>query len=146
MDELQELIHTAHESGLKIVLAVPLPQVSVRHPWFQASQRSRQHGTKSTWFVWSDPKPDGSPPTNWITERNNSAWQWDPLRQQYYLHRGSPEYAALNLTDPVVQSTLIKRVQLLLNRGIDGVLVERVDALVHDPFLQDNPPAPPVRS
>ena len=41
---------------------------------------------KADWYVWADPKPDGTPPNNWLSVFGGSAWQWDARRMQYYLH------------------------------------------------------------
>ena len=32
---------------------------------------------KADWYVWADPKPDGTPPNNWLSIFGGSAWQWD---------------------------------------------------------------------
>ncbi len=30
------------------------------------------------WYVWADPKPDGSPPNNWVSSFGGPAWTLDP--------------------------------------------------------------------
>ena len=49
---------------------------SIDHPWFQESRSSRDN-PKRDWYVWADPKPDGSPPNNWVSSFFGSAWTLD---------------------------------------------------------------------
>jgi glycosidase len=44
-----------------------------RHPWFidARSSRSAQH---RDWYVSAGPKPDGSPPNNWLSASGGPAW------------------------------------------------------------------------
>ena len=55
------------------------------HPWFVASRSSRDD-PKRDWYVWRDPKPDGSPPNNWLSLFGGGAWEFDARTGQSYLH------------------------------------------------------------
>ncbi len=41
---------------------------------------------KRDWYVWRDPKPDGSPPNNGLSVFGGLAWALDEVTGQYYLH------------------------------------------------------------
>ena len=41
------------------------------------------------WYVWVDPRPDGTAPNNWLSVFGGIAWEWEPRRHQYYLHQFS---------------------------------------------------------
>ena len=62
--DLDALIARAHALGLKVVIDQVWAHTSHEHAWFQESRSSRDN-PKADWYVWHDPKPDGSPPTNW---------------------------------------------------------------------------------
>ena len=62
-----------------------LSHTSADHAWFQESREDKTN-TKADWYVWADSKPDGSPPNNWLSIFGGVAWEWEPRRQQYYLH------------------------------------------------------------
>ena len=79
------MIARAHALGLKVITDQVLSHTSDQHPWFQQSRVSRDN-PKSDWYVWADPLPDGSPPTNWHSHFGGPAWEFDPQRGQYYLH------------------------------------------------------------
>ena len=38
------------------------------------------------WYIWADPKPDGSEPNNWESIFNGSTWEFDESTKQYYFH------------------------------------------------------------
>ena len=64
--DFDALVEKAHRLGLKVTTDLVFAHTSDRHPWF-AESRAGKHGDKADWYVWADAKPDGSPPTNWIT-------------------------------------------------------------------------------
>ena len=70
------LVEGAHARGLKVIVDFVPSHSSNQHPWFQASRSSRQSPYRD-WYVWRDPRPDGSPPNNWAAVFGGSAWQWD---------------------------------------------------------------------
>ena len=95
MADFDALLAEAHVQGLKIVIDQVWSHSSDRHPWFSESRIARS-GDKSDWYVWADPKPDGSPPNNWVSSFFGSAWTFDELTGQYYLQNFLPEQADLN--------------------------------------------------
>ncbi|MGD1953818.1 MAG: alpha-amylase family glycosyl hydrolase [Sphingomonadales bacterium] len=141
LDDADEMIATAHRLGLKVIIDMVLSHTSNRHSWFQESRRDRDNA-KANWYVWSDPKPDGSPPNNWLSIFGGIAWTWEPRRQQYYLHNFLTEQPDLNLYNPEVQDALLAECQFWLDRGVDGFRLDAVNFLTHDPELKDNPPRP----
>src|SRR5918999_3285320 len=70
------LVAAAHARGLKIIVDYVPSHTSDRHPWFRASRASRDNPYRD-WYVWRDPRPDGSPPNNWVATFGGSAWEWD---------------------------------------------------------------------
>ncbi|MFK7763984.1 MAG: alpha-amylase family glycosyl hydrolase, partial [Roseobacter sp.] len=97
------LVETAHQHGLKVMIDLVLSHTSDQHPWFVESQQDRNN-PKADWFVWSDPKPDGTPPNNWLSIFGGPAWQWHGGRQQYYLHNFLVEQPDLNFHCEAVQN------------------------------------------
>jgi len=79
------LVEESHRRGIKIVLDLVLNHSSDQHKWFQESRKNSTN-PKVDWYVWADPKPDGSPPNNWLAVFGGAAWTFEPQRGQYYLH------------------------------------------------------------
>lgn len=144
LSDFDDLVDAAHRQGLKILIDLVLSHTSSEHPWFQQSRADRVNA-KSDWYVWSDPKPDGTVPNNWLSVFGGSAWQWDPRREQYYLHNFLPQQPDLNLHEPAVQDALLDVARFWLDRGVDGFRLDTINFYFADKQLRDNPALPPQR-
>ncbi|UZK69032.1 alpha-amylase family glycosyl hydrolase [Sphingomonas sp. S1-29] len=141
--DFDALVAKAHRLGLKVLIDQVYSHSSDRHPWFVESRSSRDNA-KADWYVWADPKPDGSPPSNWQSVFGGPAWQWDARRTQYYLHNFLVEQPDLNLHHPQVQEAMLGAARFWLERGVDGFRFDALNFAMHDPLLRDNPPLPPT--
>ncbi|MGL6043402.1 MAG: alpha-amylase family glycosyl hydrolase [Sandaracinobacteroides sp.] len=140
--DFDTLVSRAHALGLKVIIDQVYAHTSDAHAWFRSSREGR-HGPHADWYVWADPKPDGSPPSNWQSVFGGPAWTWDARRRQYYMHNFLGSQPQLNLHNPAVQDALIAAAKFWLDRGVDGFRVDAINFSMHDPELRDNPPAPP---
>ncbi|WP_420860081.1 alpha-amylase family glycosyl hydrolase [Marivivens marinus] len=144
--DFDAVIETAHRLGVRVMIDLVLSHTSDQHPWFVESRASRDND-RADWYVWADPKPDGTPPTNWLSIFGGSAWQWDARREQYYLHNFLVSQPDLNFHNPDVQNALLDVGRFWLNRGVDGFRLDTINFYVHDKELRDNPPlAPELRN
>ena len=137
--DFDALVARAHELGLKVIIDQVLSHTSDRHPWFAESRRSRE-GPRADWYVWADPKPDGSPPNNWHAIFGGPAWTWDARRRQYYLHNFLAQQPDLNFHQVEVQDALLDAMRFWLDRGVDGFRLDTVNYYLHDAALRDDPP------
>ena len=76
LHDFDRLLAKAHGLGLKLILDYVPNHTSDQHPWFVESRSSRS-SPKRDWYIWRDPKPDGSPPNNWVSEFGGPAWTFD---------------------------------------------------------------------
>lgn len=139
MADFDRLIAEAHRLGLKVIIDQVLSHVSERHAWFVESRRDRAN-PKADWFVWAEPKKDGTPPNNWLSVFGGSAWEWDGTRRQYYLHNFLASQPDLNFHNADVQDAVLETVRFWLERGVDGFRLDAVNYYFHDRRLRDNPP------
>ena len=72
--DFDALVERAHALGIKLIIDQVYSHSSDQHPWFQESRSSRNN-PKADWYVWADPKADGSPPNNWQSVFGGPAWQ-----------------------------------------------------------------------
>ena len=142
LTDFDQLIARAHELGLKILIDLVLSHTSDQHDWFQES-RLNQTNAKADWYVWADAKPDGTPPTNWLSIFGGPAWEWCGEREQYYLHNFLKEQPDLNLHNAEVQDALLDVVRFWLDRGVDGFRLDTINFYFHDAQLRDNPALKP---
>ncbi|AMG28892.1 alpha-glucosidase [Grimontia hollisae] len=139
LDDFKHLVKVAHDLGLKVMIDQVLSHTSDEHPWFEESRASRDN-PKADWYVWADPKPDGTPPNNWLSIFGGCAWQWESRRQQYYLHNFLVSQPDLNFHNPEVVEQLLDSVTFWLDLGVDGFRLDTVNFYTHDRQLRDNPP------
>ncbi|WP_111561719.1 alpha-glucosidase [Rhizobium sp.] len=142
--DFDSLIAEAHRLGIRVMIDLVISHSSDQHPWFVESRSSRTNA-KADWYVWSDSKPDGTPPNNWLSIFGGSAWAWDPTRMQYYMHNFLTSQPDLNLHNPEVQNRLLDVVRFWLKRGVDGFRLDTINFYFHDKELRDNPALAPER-
>jgi alpha-glucosidase len=139
--DFDTLVARAHALGLKVIVDQVYAHTSDLHPWFAESRAGRE-GERADWYVWADPKPDGTPPNNWQSVFGGPAWTWDARRRQYYMHTFLKEQPQLNVHNPAVQDALLGVARFWLDRGVDGFRLDALNHSMHDPALRNNPPAP----
>lgn len=143
LEDFDQLLDRAHGYGLKVVIDQVYAHTSDEHAWFAESRKSRDN-PKSDWYVWKDPKPDGTPPNNWQAVFGGAAWTWDARRQQYYMHNFLPGQPQLNVHNPEVQDALLATARFWLDRGVDGFRLDAINFAMYDRDFRDNPPWDPA--
>lgn len=141
LDDFDLMLKSAHDHGLKVMIDLVLSHSSDQHPWFTESRASRDND-RADWYVWADPKPDGTPPNNWLSIFGGPAWQWDGRRQQYYLHNFLASQPDLNFHHRPVQDALLDATRFWLDRGVDGFRLDTINFYYADKELRDNPALP----
>lgn len=141
MTDFDRLLAQAHQFGLKVMIDQVLSHTSSDHEWFRESRQSRDN-PKADWYVWADPKPDGTPPNNWLSIFGGVAWRWEPRRGQYYLHNFLSSQPDLNFHQAAVRRAVLDNVRFWLDKGVDGLRLDAINFCFHDLALRDNPPKP----
>lgn len=135
--DFDAMVSRAHELGLKVIIDQVLSHSSDQHPYFTESRASRDN-PKADWYVWADPKPDGTPPNNWLSVFGGSAWQWDARRKQFYFHNFLTEQPDFNFHNPAVLDWHETTLRFWLDRGVDGFRFDTVNFFFHDPQLRND--------
>ncbi len=153
LEDFDEFIEKCHENGMRVMLDFIPNHTSIEHEWFQKSRR-REPGFED-WYIWHPGKLDESgkrvPPNNWASDFSQpnrkardrgempwlkedewtppiSAWLWDDVREEYFLHHFLKEQADLNWSKPEVRDAMKDIMRFWLDRGIDAF---RMDGLNH---------------
>jgi alpha-glucosidase len=142
--DFDQLVFAAHAIDLKIILDLVPNHTSDQHPWFMESRSSRDN-PKRDWYLWREPKADGSAPNNWLSEFGGSAWQFDAGTGQYYYHAFLAQQPDLNWRNPKVRDAIYDVMRFWLRRGVDGFRVDVIWHLIKDEHFRDNPPNPDFR-
>ncbi|MGO2742251.1 MAG: alpha-glucosidase [Pseudolactococcus laudensis] len=138
LSDFKTLLAKAHELGIKIIMDLVVNHTSDQHDWFKQSCESRDNEF-SDFYIWKDPLPDGSEPTNWGSTFGGSAWEYVESRGQYDLHLFAKEQPDLNWENPKVRQKIYEMMTVWFELGIDGF---RMDVISLISKRQDYPDAP----
>jgi alpha-glucosidase len=138
--DVDRLIAESGRRGIRVLMDLVPNHTSVEHPWFVDSRSSRTASHRN-WYVWADPKTDGSPPNNWVSSFGGPAWTFHEDTRQYYLHNHLVEQPDLNWWDQDVRAAFDSILAFWLDRGVAGFRIDVCNIIIKDAQLRDNPPA-----
>ncbi len=127
MADMDELLQQAKKHHIQVMMDLVFNHVSNESAWFLESKKNRTN-PKSDWFIWKDPKPDGSAPNNWRGIFGGSAWTFSEERRQYYLHTFADFQPDLNWENPEVRQALYDIANFWIQKGVGAF---RMDAIVY---------------
>ena len=130
--DLVEVIRTAKDRGMRVIVDLVVNHTSDRHPWFVNARRSRNAKFRD-FYVWVDEPPKKQAEVVFPGEES-SVWELDEASGQYFLHSFYRQQPDLNIANPRVRDEIAKSIGFWLELGISGF---RVDAV---PFLIEAPP------
>ena len=145
MADFDTMLAAMHARGIKLVMDLVVNHSSDEHRWFQEARKSRDNPCHDH-YIWRDPRPDGSPPTNWEAAFNGSAWEWNPPTGEYYLHMFSKKQPDLNWENPAVRAAVHDVMRFWLDKGVDGFRMDVIN-MISKPWNANGclPDAPVVR-
>jgi len=142
LDDFDRLVAEAHGRGIRILLDLVMNHTSSAHQWFEESRRD-PGGPYGDWYLWRDGTRDRfgrrRPPNNWASFFGGSAWTWDEVRGQFYMHTFLPEQPDVNWRNPKVREAMLAMVRGWLERGVDGFRLDVFNAFFKDAELLSNP-------
>lgn len=141
MADFDQLLQKLHAANLKLIMDLVVNHTSSQHAWFHASKQDRTN-PYADFYIWKDPNPDGTPPTNWGSSFGGSTWEYVPQRQQYYLHLFAKEQPDLNWENPRVRQEVYKIMRFWLDKGVDGFRMDVISLLSKDPQYANSPVSP----
>lgn len=138
MSDFEKLLISAHKKNLKIILDLVVNHTSDKHKWFLESKKSKNN-QYSDYYIWRDPKPDGTEPSNLGSAFGGSAWTYVAERKQYYLHLFSEQQPDLNWNNVKVRQSIYHMMRFWLDKGVDGFRMDSI-SLISKPEKFDNVP------
>lgn len=137
-EDMKRLIDEAHKRNIRVVLDLVANHTSDEHAWFVESRKSKDNAY-SDYYIWKDPKPDGSAPNNWGSSFCGSAWEYCDERNQYYLHFYSKKQPDLNWENPKVRNEIYELMKFWMNKGADGWRMDVIASISKDQDYPDYP-------
>lgn len=129
--DVVELIRTAEDRGIRVIVDLVMNHTSDKHPWFVSARPSRKSPYRD-FYVWRDEIPDDPRETQFPGEEDG-VWEWDEKTEQYFLHSFYSHQPDLNSENPAVQRELAKVMGFWLQLGVSGFRVDAVPSFVSSP-------------
>jgi trehalose synthase len=136
--DLVEVIRTARDRGIRVIVDLVVNHTSDRHPWFRAALRSVDSPFRD-FYVWrGDPPPKGQRNAVFPGEADG-IWELDEKSGQWYQHSFYPHQPDLNIANPRVRDEIAKTIGFWLQLGISGFRVDAVPFFLEVPEGADIP-------
>jgi trehalose synthase len=139
--EFVELVRTANDRGIKVIVDLVVNHTSDEHPWFEAARADPGCRYRS-YYVWRD-EPADEPAGIAFPDKETSNWERDERSGQYYLHRFYRFQPDLNVNNPAVRDEIARIVGYWLELGVAGFRMDAVPFLLETEGVaeqvEDNP-------
>lgn len=140
MADFDALLAGLHARGLKLIMDLVVNHSSDEHPWFVESRKSKDNPFRD-YYIWRDGK-DGNEPNNWASFFTPSAWKFDELSGQWYLHLFSEKQPDLNWKNPALRQAVYDMMNRWFDRGVDGFRMDVINLIAKADGLPDGTGAP----
>lgn len=133
LEDVEAIIRGCHDRGMRIIFDLVINHTSDQHRWFQESRKSKDNLYRK-YYIWRPPrfteKGERLPPSNITASFGGSAWEYDELTEEYYLHAFLPEQPDLNWEEPDVRQAIYDEAILFwLDKGIDGMRCDVINMI-----------------
>jgi oligo-1,6-glucosidase len=142
LEDFDELLADIHSRGMKLIMDLVVNHTSDEHPWFIESACGPD-SPKRDWYWWRPPREGfaggepGAEPSNWGSFFSGSAWQYDELSGEYFLHLFSRKQPDLNWENPEVRDAVYSMMNWWLDRGVDGFRMDVINLISKVTSLPD---------
>lgn len=121
------LLKAMHQRGMKLIMDLVANHSSDEHQWFQKAKQDKNHSFHD-YYIWKKGSPD-TPPNNWQSVFNGSAWQWNAATEEYYLHLYTQKQPDLNWENPQLRKEIYSIVDFWLAKGVDGFRMDVISLI-----------------
>ena len=128
LGDLVEVVRTAHDRGMRVIVDLVVNHTSDQHPWFQDARTSRASRYRH-FYQWRDDVPEDAP-QSMFPDVEDGVWRWDNTAKQYYKHTFYRHQPDLAISHPEVREEIAKAIGFWLELGIDGFRVDAVPSLI----------------
>lgn len=124
--DFEKLRDELHARGMKLIMDLVVNHTSSEHFWFQQAKTSRENPYHD-YYIWAD-----SPMNDWQSCFGGSAWEYNPITKEYYLHSFAIEQPDLNWENPKVREECKNIVDFWVAHGVDGFRCDVLDFISKD--------------
>ena len=140
MAEFDALLDGLHARGMRLIMDLVVNHSSDEHAWFVESRKSKDNPYRD-YYIWRD-GTNGKEPNNWASFFTPSAWKYDDLTDQWYLHLFSEKQPDLNWKNPALRKEVYAMMNRWFDRGVDGFRMDVINLIAKAEGLPDGAGAP----
>lgn len=133
----EQLVAGLHARSIRLVMDLVVNHTSDEHPWFVEARKSKDNPYRD-YYIWRGGR-DGREPNNWLSFFGGSAWAYDELTGEYYLHLFSTKQPDLNWENEQVRGEVFAMMRWWLDKGVDGFRMDVINLISKVPGLPDAP-------
>jgi oligo-1,6-glucosidase/glucan 1,6-alpha-glucosidase len=127
LKDMEELLDKANQKNIKIIMDLVANHTSDEHQWFMESRKSKDNPYRG-YYIWRD-AVDGKEPNDLGSAFSGSAWEWDEITGQYYLHLFSKKQPDLNWENPKVRQEVYEFMNFWIEKGIGGFRMDVIELI-----------------
>ncbi|CAF3368304.1 unnamed protein product [Rotaria socialis] len=135
MDDFDVMLKEMKQRQLKLVMDLAINHTSDEHPWFIESKKSKDNPYRH-FYHWA-PSNDGKAPNQWGACFGGSAWTYDIITGEYYLHTFTTKQPDLNWDNPMVRHEMHKVMRWWLEKGVDGFRLNTINFISKSPHYPE---------
>lgn len=142
MADFNELVKSAEEKDISIMMDLVLCHTSDQHEWFQRAINGDENYQK--YYILRDGRnkksaeDSGEPPTNWQCAFGGSAWEYIPRLNKWYLHLHDVSQPDLDWTNPKVREELANVVSFWKEKGVSGFRFDVINLISKPEIFEDD--------
>ncbi|MEK5278215.1 MULTISPECIES: glycoside hydrolase family 13 protein [Paenibacillus] len=125
MEDMDELIERAKLRNIRIIMDLVVNHTSDEHPWFIEASKGKDNPYRD-YYIWRDPV-NGGVPNSLRSTFSGSAWEFDEVSGQYYLHLFSRRQPDLNWENSKVRQEVWDMMNFWLDKGVGGFRMDVID-------------------
>ena len=122
MADMDALLAEASVRDIKIVMDLVVNHTSDEHAWFVEARKSKDNQYRD-YYIWRDE------PTDLTSIFSGSAWEFDEVTGQYFLHLFSKRQPDLNWENPKVHTEVYDMMNYWIDKGIGGFRMDVIDLI-----------------
>ena len=129
LGDFVEVVRTAHDRGIRVIVDLVVNHTSDQHPWFKESRKSTDNPYRD-WYVWRSDPPEDTKDKVVFPDVEDAIWEKDDRTGEWYLHNFYSFQPDLNLANPKVIDEIDKIIGFWTQLGVDGFRVDGVPFIV----------------
>lgn len=129
LEDMEELIQKAEKRGIGIIMDIVANHSSKEHAWFKEAIRAKENPYHN-YYVFEE--NTGELPSDLQSIFLGSAWELNPLTNEYYLHMFAKGQPDLNWDYEPVRKEIYRILNWWMDKGIKGFRFDVIDMISKD--------------